>query len=428
MIIICEPQCKEFSHEKVNSGFIYALRLAYPEEKLLFYAHKTHIEAIRDILYHDNAVIDNIEYMPISFQSSFSKAGMRSYGNLFTRIFLTSLANGTDKIFFLSFSAPILYTIKKLKQKPVFANMKFALVAHRDFENIADDADPLVIHPAPPPSQKKSLSEKINRIKLHEIAAKIYAKLHFYWDKAMTERQTAFALKYITKDMILWENSVDFRYIVLSPHILPNAAKYIDVNEIIIHTVFFPTIFAPVSSRPENEFVKFAIFGFGNSAMLNKVLLNLSKRSLKQKYEIRLISMDTRGTVGFENVTCPSQGKALTRNEMESYATDIDLFLILYDKYSYKVSCSGSIIESLSYMKPILHFKNDCINFFNTSDTPIGICCDNIDDYVGIMEDMINNYEPYKKKFELFRSNILKQRNKYQIQNSIESLKKSFQW
>ncbi len=428
MIIICEPQCKEFSHEKVNSGFIYALRLAYPEEKLLFYAHKTHIEAIRDILHHDNAVIDNIEYMPISFQSSFSKAGMRSYGYLFTKIFLASLANGTDKIFFLSFSAPILYVIKKLKQKPVFANMKFALVTHRDFENIADDADPMVIQPAPPPPQKKSISEKIKRVKLHEIPAKIFAILRFYWQQTMTERHTAFAQKYITKDMILWDNSVDFRYIVLSPHILPNAAKYIDVSKVNIHNVFFPTVFAPVSSQPENEFIKFAIFGYGNSAMLHQVLLHLSKKNVKQQYEIRIIGMDKRGTGGFENVTCPSQGKPLTRDEMEIYASDIDLFLILYGKDSYRLSCSGSIIESLSYMKPILHFKNDCINFFNNSDSPIGICCDNIDDYVGVMEDMINNYEAYNKNFELFRSNILKQRNKYSIQNSVESLKNSFQW
>jgi hypothetical protein len=428
MIIICEPQCKDFSHEKVNSGFIYALRLAYPEEKLLFYAHKTHIESIRSILNHDNAIVDNIEYVPISFQSSFSKAGMRTYGNLFTRIFLASLASGTDKIFFLSFSAPILYVIKKLKQNSVFANIKFALVAHRDFENIADDADPLVIQPAPAPTPKKSLSEKIKRIKLHEIANKIYAKIHFYRDKVKTERHTAYAKKYTTKDMILWENCADFRYIVLSPHILPNAAKYIDVSEVNIHTVFFPTVFVPVSSRPENEYVKFAIFGFGNSAMLNKVLLHLSKKNLKHQYEIRVISMDTRGTEGFENVTCPSQGKALTRDEMECYAIDIDLFLILYNKDSYKVSCSGSIIESLSYMKPIIHFKNDCINFFNTTDSPIGICCDTIDDYVRVMGDIINNYEAYNKKFEVFRNNILKQRNKYQIQNSIENLRNSFQW
>ena len=426
MIIICEPQCKGFSHEKVNSGFIYAFRLAYPDEKLVFYAHSSHINAIRNILHHDNAFVDNIEYIPISFQSSFSNAGIRSYGALFTKIFLATLASGTDKIFFLSFSAPILYVIKKLKQKAVFAHMKFALVPHRDFENIADDADPKVINPDPPLPQKKSILEKIKRIKLQEIPSKIYAKAHYFWHKAMTERHTAFAQKYITKDMILWENSADFRYIILSPHILPNAAKYIDVKEVNIHTVFFPTIFAPVSMQPVNEYVKFAVFGYGNSAMLYQVLSHRSRIVLKKNYEIRIIGMDNRGTDGFENVTCPSPGKPLTRSEMEKYASDIDVFLILYPPKSYRVSCSGSIIESLSYMKPILHFKNDCINTFNKKDFPIGICCDSIDEFVTVMDDIIENYKEYIPKFQTFRNNILEVRKQVGIENSVLQIRNSF--
>ena len=59
MIIICEPQCKYLSHEKVNSGFIYGIRLAYPQEKLRFYADISHIEAIKKILIHDNIIIEN---------------------------------------------------------------------------------------------------------------------------------------------------------------------------------------------------------------------------------------------------------------------------------------------------------------------------------------------------------------------------------
>ena len=50
MIVICEPQCKSFSHEKVNSGFLYALRLAFPNDRLVFYAHYSHIVSIKSIL------------------------------------------------------------------------------------------------------------------------------------------------------------------------------------------------------------------------------------------------------------------------------------------------------------------------------------------------------------------------------------------
>jgi hypothetical protein len=37
-------------------------------------------------------------------------------------------------------------------------------------------------------------------------------------------------------------------------------------------------------------------------------------------------------------------------------------------------------------------FDNDCINSFNKSDNPIGICCNTVDEYVDRMEDIILNY------------------------------------
>ena len=67
MIIVCEPQCKGVSHEKVNSGFIYGLRLAYPEEKIIFFAEATHLKAIQEILIKDNILINNFECRPLNF-------------------------------------------------------------------------------------------------------------------------------------------------------------------------------------------------------------------------------------------------------------------------------------------------------------------------------------------------------------------------
>ena len=50
MIHICDLICKEMSHEKVNSGFVYGLRLAFPDEKIVVYADKSHIDALANIL------------------------------------------------------------------------------------------------------------------------------------------------------------------------------------------------------------------------------------------------------------------------------------------------------------------------------------------------------------------------------------------
>ena len=87
MIAICEPQCKGISHEKVNSGFIYGLRLAYPQEKIVFLADATHFQAIQNILENDKVLVDNYECRPIRFNadSAFSIAGTIKYYLLFTK-------------------------------------------------------------------------------------------------------------------------------------------------------------------------------------------------------------------------------------------------------------------------------------------------------------------------------------------------------
>ena len=141
MIFICEPTCTGISHEKFNSGFIYGLSLAYPQEAIRFYAEITHIEAIKNILINDKIIIKNIEYIPIKFRDSYSISGMLTHYSLFNKIFRDVLETGTNKVFFLSFSPTILYVIKKLKQKSKFLGMKFTLVLHGSFENIANGYD-----------------------------------------------------------------------------------------------------------------------------------------------------------------------------------------------------------------------------------------------------------------------------------------------
>ncbi len=416
MIAICEPQCREISHEKANSGFIYGLRLAYPQEAIRFYADITHIEAIKKILGHDNIIINNIEYIPIKFRDSLPIIGMLTYYYLFKKMFSNVLAAGTNKIFFLSFDPTILYIIKKLKQKSNFFKMKFTFVLHADFENIAGERSGLIFPSLP----NKPIIERMRRTKPIDFPRKIAgAIIRFCWQPISTKL-------FSTKKILLWKHSVDYKYIALSPHIIENAEEFIDTKKFNFHTVVLPMAFAEPTSLPNNKHVKFAIFGVGDSFMLHNVGVQLSQKELKKPYEIRIIGRNNKGTDGFPNITCPSAGKPLTRGEMEKYARDIDIFLILYDKNRYRLSCTNSILEALSYAKPVLHFDNDCINNFNTHENPIGYCCNSLDEFVYKMEDIIENYERYKYEFQIFRENILKLRKEYAIENSLAQLRNSF--
>jgi hypothetical protein len=156
------------------------------------------------------------------------------------------------------------------------------------------------------------------------------------------------------------------------------------------------------------------------------MLTLLCKKKISKPYEIRIISMDSRGTEGFSNVRVLSQGKVLSRTQMEKAQKDIDVFINLYDKNRHRLGCSLSIFEAFSYLKPVLHLSNPGYNYFNKGGKPIGFRTENLDEFVAKMCDMIENYPWYKKKLAIFRKNMLDYRKEYNIENNLPGLRKSF--
>ncbi len=419
MILICDLLCKSVSHEKVNSGFLRGVNLAFPGEKIIFFADKTHINAIQKILDHDGVIIDSLEYRPINTVS-------KSIALL--RLFQRAINNEVDKLFFLSFSEEILLLIKLLKKLNFYSNLKFALVLHGGFEGIANDSSrykmvlpinsfPVVI--------KSDLIRKLTKTNFKKLPSLLFRKT--------IEKITSVSgykkikLLSIKKVIEMW-NSDDYHYIALSPHVVSNAARYINTNTLKIYSLILPTNFSAPNENVKNTYVKFATFGFSDSLVLFNVADLLSKRAVTKPYEIRVIGMDDRGAAGFSNIISTSEGKVLSRERMEFLAKDIDAFLILYDKSRYRLSCSGSILESLSLTKPIIHFDNDCINYFNKEELPIGYCCSGLNEYVDKLVDIIENYDHYHGQFKSFRKNIAKLREDYDVERFLPQLRASFSW
>jgi hypothetical protein len=430
MIVVCEPLCKSISHEKVNSGFILGLSLAFPGEAIRFYADATHIKSIKKILIHDGILIDGLDFKPLNVSSnpSFIEVVVRYF--ILFKMFTEVTNFSVNKIFFLSFSPEILYVIKKLKNIKKFERLKFTFVLHAAFESIANDASlyPSTILPRAkiPTSKKYSFLGKIIRTKPRDLPKKVYYKILSSLPKdSWLKRASGF---FAVKRMMEWNHSPDYRYIALSPHIVNNAGKYIDLHKFNFYTVILPTNFVKPATTSKNEYAKFATFGYGDSLVLHNIAYLLAQRNITTPYEIRVIGMDNRGIEDFPNITCTSSGQVLAREEMERQAADIDAFLILYDKSRYRLSCSGSMLESLSMMKPIVHFDNDCINQFNTIENPIGFCCSSLDEYVNKLVDIIENYDSYPTTFANFRKNILKLRDDCAIDKSVPKIRESFTW
>lgn len=419
MIIVADLLCKSMSHEKVNSGFLYALHLAFPDEKIRFYAERSHIDAIKNILEHDGVVIKGLEFSSVNI---FFK-----HLALFLLLKKT-LRQGVDKIFFLSFSASILLLIKVLKKTNPYSGLKFNFVLHGNFETIAEDSNtyrmdlPLSTLPA---SAKMNFTKRLRKIGLKNLPEIVFQKVTQIIFDALARGNDGFLS--VKNLMTIWHTD-DYRYIALSPHAASNAKKYIDTETIKFFSVILPTNFVKAKPFSKNSYVKFATFGFGDSLVMYNVANMLSQRRISRPYEIRIIGMDSRGTESFPNVIPTSEGRRLERQHMEFLAEDIDAFLILYDKSRYRLTCSGSILESLSLVKPVIHFDNDCINYFNKEALPIGYKCNNLVEYIDKLVDIIENYDSYHNQFESFRRNIEILRKDCSVAEYAPQLRVSFSW
>lgn len=426
MIYVCEPQYKGISHEKVNSGFVHGIRLAFPDEKMTFFANKSHIRNMKQLLEHDKVVIPNIEYKRITTFQRYTLFGFITYYFLFKKLFSTVLAGGENRIFFLSTDPLFLFLIRKIKSQSKFKDIKCTFVLHGEFEEIASASNPNV---AGAPVVAGNSAQKKQR-SLLSVVKKIPRFIKFklsllYWEY-LSFLHRKFKNKFQTKEQLLLSASDDFKFIALSPHIIPNAAKFIDAEKNHIVTVNMPINFAAVAPAPKNDYIKFATFGFGDLPNLRKVALHLASKKLKNPYEIRIIGMDNRGLEEFKNVYCPSPGVPLSRRAMEKYAEDIDLFLIMYGNHKYQLSCSGSILEVLSYIKPVMHLENMCINNFDKPNRSIGYTFDSPEAMADKMADMILNYKNYLPEIERKRKNIMELREELKMENLAPKIRESF--
>ena len=424
MIVVCEPQCKGLSHEKVNSGFLTALRLAYPSEQIVLYADPSHIDALRSVLANDGVHLSGIEYRSFPAVEGYSFRGMWANYRAFQSLFTEIAKLGISKVFFLSFSPSILHVIKRLKMRREFTAFRFSFVLHGDFENVAG---PSTLAATTTTTVHEPLARKLRSIELRKLPARtirfLRDQLKYHYDR---NHQALFGHLFTTKAQLLWRHSADYKYIALSPHIIRNVTQYLDPIALNICVVSMPINFAPVLPAPRNDKIVFATFGYGDVPALLALADRLSKLTLKRDYEVRIIGLGHRAFAAYPKFVTFSHDRALTRAEMEHHARDVDAFLILYDHNRYRLSCSGSILEALSYCKPVLHLPNDCIDEFDRSTAPIGFRCDDLPALATKMKSLIDSYPDDTSELDLRRQNVLRLREQLAIPQLLTQLRDSF--
>lgn len=424
MIFVCEPLCKKFSHEKVNSGFLTTIAKAYPEEEVLLFADKTHSDNLREVLIIDNINL-KFKNIDVDYGNSHTVFG---FILLFYKMYklLNEVSCSREKrLFFLSYNTHILFVLifltKNIKR---FEEIKFLIVLHGSFESIATNKVSNNRFENKKNEKQKSVFEKINkngffgslRIVIKKIIEIVESKI------ALMPRLTKM---FFDEKAILEKTNKNFRFLALSPHVKNNATKYI--SGIDIHYTYLPTNFKQNNKTIINDNLKLAVFGYGNNSKLVELATILKSYNVKN-LEIRIVGMDNRGIEDFDFIKCMSPGKPLLRSQMEQFISDIDAFLILYPLGTYELSCSGSIFEAFSYEKPIIHLKNTCISFYNNKEQPIGLESSSVENLAQIILQASNDRNVFKEKLKIFKANIARKREEYCIDANVHYFKAAFEF
>ncbi|WP_302149079.1 hypothetical protein [uncultured Desulfovibrio sp.] len=418
MIAVCELNCKNTSHETPNLGFIYGLLLAYPTEPILFFAHSSHWDVLKKNANEKSLDTAKVLFQPIIPYPKTSPLALLWNFFLIAYIFYRIRSLEARAVLFLSTSSAQNYIIKFLMDKIKCALKTCVIVLHGALDTLATPNFTITQHSAIESLKHKSLFAKILACNIRDLPKKVFSKVTFYAKKISRH----LAINIDLKKSILYKNSQSIKYIALAQHIQDNLGQYIDTTNIQVHVLTLPAVFACPCAAAPNQFLKIAVFGYGHSAMLYRLNVALAKCDIQKDYEIRIIGMDGSATEDFPHVTHPIR-RVLKRTEMEALASDIDMFLILYEKERYILSCSGSIIEAHSYVKPVLYLDNPCINAFNPPENPVGIACANIDEMATTLTEIINNFEEFRPTLQKFKSNMLAQRDKIDIRNNLETLR-----
>lgn len=427
MFAICDLVVTNGSHESPNSGFLASVLELYGNDTILLYGERDHIHVIKNRVVSHGFDDSNLIMRPLFHVSqSAAPIGFMCAFWVCLKMLFELKKNGCDTLLVLGCQPAHFYILKFLLSLNFFSRINIVFILHGYLEELAKtsgEITQLIPFDTPPASQPcwwrkfAALSWKDIFIKTLRIAGR---KVKQFYSRFQGWHPILF--HFSVTGSLLYKKSHRFRYIVLSDHILTRLRKYVDLDSLGISSITMPSLFSTPPHLPNNDHAKFAIFGFGNSGMLQRLNMALASMDIQNDYEIRIVGMDGRGIEPYPNVTQPVKG-FLAREQMEELIQDVDMFLILYEDFRYKLSCSASIIEAHCYAKPILYLANECIDFFNPPHCPIGISCRDAESMAEEIQKIVNNYQESKNNLHQYYDNILIRRQEIDIMNSLPKLK-----
>ncbi len=396
MEIFYEPCSAWFGHAKPNVALLKLYQEILPDEKLVYFADRRHIEGIEFYNSFEDLQLRPIDFREAKVQASFSLKGFFATAWTILKILRLAKLNDCPRVTVLSLDAVQIFWFKVFLTY-FFSRISIIATVHGNFEEIS----------------RKWVAPKVPKLQASDdplllaIAKKFRRLILRLRGRLSSFGQNLLRPVFDLKNLVEWDLSKDkIRYLTLSPHILQSLDKFIKTKALQFDYIWMPFDYRPTLPLPKNPAPIFGVFGFGDPYNLQLISQHLEKTCQGFGYKIKIIGTDHRGLHDLTNVELIGDGRFLHRSEMEKAVADVDFLLILFDKDRYQFGCSTSVFEAFSYSKPVVHLNSKMMATFNIRERAIGYSCDNIGDLSYKMEEIIKNYDTLLPEIEAFRNNI----------------------
>lgn len=371
MVIVIEPLCVGNEHAQFNSAMLSIAGLIARDGLVTLWAQDEHLEAVkrqRSIL-EDDCIVD-----------------------------------------FKSIEVPPRHSQSISQRLPVDIKILTSILAAHASEHVE-----LVVITCV--TESMLLAAKI-KLTLSRLSAPVIVIFHSILPSLLTSRKRRYLLTIGTPSQM--------KLVVLGEHISKNLKQSFPSLGGKLFPIEHPYHFrAPDVSHKNKLATKFGFIGLGNNTKGFPLFLQLVQ-------SIGLRCHD-RGTYRFEfigrvapdcneifqefldtpsaDLLVTSSNKMLPRDEFESAVAEIDYLIMPYDDEFYKFVYSGSSLDAVSFLKPIIALRGSFFESMFSGAGDIGYLCDSLEDMVNVVHNLIQTPDPGRWKLQ--QGNLLSARQRY---------------
>jgi glycosyltransferase involved in cell wall biosynthesis len=385
-IVYCESRFAGNEHAPFNAAFISSIMLAYPDAQMVCFSGKKQQEAIRQLL---------------------KEEGCRFFGSIEWRKIDRFVKNKTYFLqMFINDFWWVAYFFKKIK------NINPDLV-------ILGTTSPLTIF------LLKILSFMINRktvwgIVLHSELCDVDVKgsrrpWHFFTSigKILGYFQPP------NMKLVLLGEPIYRTLLSIMPKLSDKKIYSIE------HPYFWSVKKEQVVCRPSQEKIIFGFLGSIYKGRGYELYEKLAKKAEGLTDKATFITVGSVAPSYFRDHFARLPRQPLSFADYREQASRITYSMHLGGYSLYRLAASGSFLDSLSYVKPVIALRNPYVEYYFEKLGDIGYLCDTYEDVEKVVIDIINNFSP--EKYMLQCENILNNRDLFSPEKVSRQIREIFE-